>query len=221
MQSPILPILALLPLAAAILLLFLPAAKRNLIRGIALGTSIVTLILSVIVFFAYDTTVAGYQFDFKFDWLPALGIGFHMGVDGIGAAMELMAGLVVFSGVMVSWNIEDRPREFFSFLLFLASSVFGVFGSLDLFQLFIFFELAVFPKYLMIVMWGYPKTKEYGGMKLTLTCSLVQWLRWWVCSRCISHPGCTRLIWLPLRKPVLGSSSSAFGSPLSSSVLVC
>lgn len=168
MQSPILPILALLPLAAAILLLFLPAAKRNLIRGIALGTSIVTLILSVIVFFAYDTTVAGYQFDFKFDWLPALGIGFHMGVDGIGAAMELMAGLVVFSGVMVSWNIEDRPREFFSFLLFLASSVFGVFGSLDLFHLFIFFELAVFPKYLMIVMWGYPKTKEYGGMKLTL-----------------------------------------------------
>ena len=168
MQSPILPILALLPLAAAILLLFLPAAKRNLIRGIALGTSIVTLILSVIVFFAYDTTVAGYQFDFKIDWLPALGIGFHMGVDGIGAAMELMAGLVVFSGVMVSWNIEDRPREFFSFLLFLASSVFGVFGSLDLFQLFIFFELAVFPKYLMIVMWGYPKTKEYGGMKLTL-----------------------------------------------------
>ena len=168
MQSPILPILALLPLAAAILLLFLPAGKRNLIRGIALGTSIVTLILSVIVFFAYDTVVAGYQFDFKFDWLPALGISFHMGVDGIGAAMELMAGLVVFSGVMVSWNIEDRPREFFSFLLFLASSVFGVFGSLDLFQLFIFFELAIFPKYLMIVMWGYPKTREYGGMKLTL-----------------------------------------------------
>ena len=168
MQSPILPILALLPLAAAILLLFLPAGKRNLIRGIALGTSIVTLVLSFIVFFAFDSAKGGFQFDISAEWLPVLGIGFHMGVDGIGAAMTLMAGLVVFSGVMVSWRVEDRPREFFAFLLFLASSVFGVFASLDLFQLFIFFELAVFPKYLMIVMWGYPKTKEYGGMKLTL-----------------------------------------------------
>ena len=168
MQNPILSILALLPLAAAILLLFLPAVKRNLIRGIALGTSIITLILSLIIFFGYDTTLGGYQFVVKTDWLPALGISFHLGVDGIGAAMELMAGLVVFSGVMVSWHIDDRPREFFSFLLFLASSVFGVFASLDLFQLFIFFELAIFPKYLMIVIWGSPKTKEYGGMKLTL-----------------------------------------------------
>ena len=168
MLSPILPILALLPLAAALLLLFLPAGKRNVIRGIALGTSIVTLVLSIIVFFSYDAVAGGYQFQISADWLPALGIGFHMGVDGIGAAMVLMAGLVVFSGVMISWRVEDRPREFFAFLLFLASSVFGVFASLDLFQLFIFFELAVFPKYLMIVMWGYPKTKEYGGMKLTL-----------------------------------------------------
>ena len=168
MQIPYLSFLAFLPLAAAIVILFLPAGKRNLIRGIALATSIVTLILSVIVFFSYDTQNAGYQFQIQLDWLPALGISFHMGVDGIGAAMELMAGLVVLSGVMVSWRIEDRPREFFAFLLFLASSVFGVFASLDLFQLFVFFELAVFPKYLMIVMWGYPKTKEYGGMKLTL-----------------------------------------------------
>jgi len=68
-------------------------------------------------------------------------------------AMELMAGLVVISGVLVSWRVEDRPREFFAFLMFLAASVFGVFASLDLFQLFFFFELAIFPKYLMIVIW--------------------------------------------------------------------
>jgi NADH-quinone oxidoreductase subunit M len=168
MQIPLLSILTLTPIAAGILLLLLPAGKRDLIRGIALGTSIFTLILSAVVFFAYDTVSAGYQFIEKLDWLPALGISYHMGVDGIGAAMELMAGLVVFSGVMVSWRVEDRPREFFAFLLFLAASVFGVFASLDLFQLFFFFELAVFPKYLMIVMWGYPKTREYGAMKLTL-----------------------------------------------------
>jgi NADH-quinone oxidoreductase subunit M len=80
----------------------------------------------------------------------------------------LLAALVVTFGVMVSWNVEDRPREFFSFLMFLGTSVLGVFSSLDLFQLFFFFELAVFPKYLMIAMWGSPKTRDYGAMKLTL-----------------------------------------------------
>ena len=168
MKIPYLSILTLAPIAAGILLLLLPAVKRGLVRGIALGTSIITLLISVIVFFTYDTVSAGYQFIEKMHWLPALGISYHMGVDGISAAMELMAGLVVFSGVMVSWRVEDRPREFFAFLMFLAASVFGVFASLDLFQLFFFFELAVFPKYLMIVMWGSPKTREYGGMKLTL-----------------------------------------------------
>lgn len=168
MQIPLLSLLTITPIAAGVLLLLLPAVKRNLIRGIALGTAVFTLIISVIIFFTYDTAAGGYQFVEKLDWLPALGISYHMGVDGIGAAMQLMAGLIVFSGVMVSWGVEDRPREFFAFLLFLAASVFGVFASLDLFQLFFFFELAVFPKYLMIVMWGHPKTREYGAMKLTL-----------------------------------------------------
>ena len=100
--------------------------------------------------------------------MPALGISYQVGVDGIGVPMVLLAGVIVFCGVLISWNIEDRPREFFSFLMFLATSVFGVFTALDLFQLFFFFEIAVFPKYLMIVVWGSPKTREYGGMKLTL-----------------------------------------------------
>jgi len=168
MQISLLSLLTLTPIAAGIVLLLLPAGKRGLVRGIALGTSVFTLAISAIVFFAYDTTAAGYQFIERLNWLPTLGISYHMGVDGIGAAMELMAGIIVFSGVMVSWRVQDRPREFFAFLLFLAASVFGVFASLDLFQLFFFFELAVFPKYLMIVMWGSPKTREYGGMKLTL-----------------------------------------------------
>lgn len=168
MHIPLLSILVLLPLAVGIVLLLLPAHKGGLIRGLALAASMVTLGVSLVIFFTYDTSTAGYQFVERLDWLPVLGISYHMGVDGIGAAMELMAGLVVFSGVMVSWKITERPREFFAFLLFLAASVFGVFASLNLFQLFFFFELAVFPKYLMIVMWGYPKTREYGGMKLTL-----------------------------------------------------
>ena len=101
-------------------------------------------------------------------WLPGLGISYFLGVDGISAPLMLLGALVVTFGVMVSWNVEDRPREFFAFLMFLGTSVLGVFSSLDMFQLFFFFELAVFPKYLMIAMWGSPKTRDYGAMKLTL-----------------------------------------------------
>jgi NADH-quinone oxidoreductase subunit M len=168
MTFPFLSVLILLPLLAGVILLLLPAGKRGLIRGIALGVSLITFAISVYLFAAYDKVEAGYQFVEQMQWLPALGISYHVGVDGFSLPLELLAGIVVLCGVMVSWKVEDRPREFFAFIMFLASSVFGVFASLDLFLLFFFFELAVFPKYLMIVMWGSPKTKEYGGMKLTL-----------------------------------------------------
>ncbi len=68
----------------------------------------------------------------------------------------------------MSAGIQDRPREFFAFLFILASGVFGVFVSLDLFMLFFFYEIAVFPMYLLIVIWGWVKTREYAAMKLTL-----------------------------------------------------
>ncbi|PKN89516.1 MAG: NADH-quinone oxidoreductase subunit M, partial [Chloroflexi bacterium HGW-Chloroflexi-7] len=168
MTFPFLSVLILLPLFAGVVLLLLPAGKRGLIRSIALGVSLVTFVISVYLFAAYDKVAAGYQFVEQMQWLPALGISYHLGVDGFSLPLELLAGIVVLCGVMVSWKVEDRAREFFAFIMFLASSVFGVFASLDLFVLFFFFELAVFPKYLMIVMWGSPKTKEYGGMKLTL-----------------------------------------------------
>ena len=168
MTFPFLSVLILLPLLAGVVLLLLPAGKRGLIRGIALGVSLITFVISVYLFAAYDKAAAGYQFVEQMQWVPALGISYHLGIDGFSLPLELLAGIVVLCGVMVSCKVEYRPREFFAFIMFLASSVFGVFASLDLFVLFFFFELAVFPKYLMIVMCGSPKTKEYGGMKLTL-----------------------------------------------------
>lgn len=168
MQIPWLSILILLPLVTGIVLLAIPAKKLHLIRWLSLASALVTFLISVGLFLSYDKSTAGYQFIEKMNWLPALGISYRVGVDGISVVLELMAGIVVLAGVLVTWQTSERAREYFSFLMFLAASVFGVFASLDLFQLFFFFELAVFPKYLMIVMWGSPKTKEYGGMKLTL-----------------------------------------------------
>ncbi|NTU75213.1 MAG: NADH-quinone oxidoreductase subunit M, partial [Anaerolineaceae bacterium] len=145
MQFPFLSLLIFTPLAAAVAILFLPADKKSLIKGISLGGASLVLGLSVYLFAAYDLAAGGYQFQERVPWLPQLGISYHVGLDGISLPLVLMAGLVVFSGVLVSWRVNERPREFFAFFMFLAASVFGVFASLDLFQLFFFFELAVFP----------------------------------------------------------------------------
>jgi NADH-quinone oxidoreductase subunit M len=80
----------------------------------------------------------------------------------------LLTGVVMFTGVLISWGIDDRPREFFAFLFILATGVFGVFVALDLFMLFFFYEIAVFPMFLLIAIWGWKQTREYAAMKLTL-----------------------------------------------------
>ena len=98
-----------------------------------------------------------------------------MGVDGISALMVLLTGIVLFTGVLISWNIEDRAKEFFVLYLLLLAGVFGVFVALDMFFFFFFYELAVMPMYLLIGVWGssstfptFIRTKEYGAMKLML-----------------------------------------------------
>ena len=168
MGFPILSLIIFLPLAAGLIILALPADRKLAIKGIALGAGVVSLVLAVIVYAGYDLAQGGYQFVERMPWLPALGISYYVGVNGMSIPLVLLGALVITAGVMISWRVEDRPREFFSFMMFLGASVQGVFCSLDLFMLFFFYELAVFPKYLMIAIWGSPKTRDYGSMKLTL-----------------------------------------------------
>jgi NADH-quinone oxidoreductase subunit M len=168
MPFPILSVIIFTPLIAGLIILFMPSRFKLAVKVIALAAAALDLALSIWAYAAYDTVKAGYQFIEMFPWFKGLGISYHVGIDGISAPLVLMAGVVVLCGVLISWRVDDRPREFFAFMMFLATSVFGVFVSLDLFMLFFFFELAVFPKYLMIVVWGSPQTREYGAMKLTL-----------------------------------------------------
>ncbi len=168
MQFPILSVIVFTPLVAGMLLLFIPADRKQEARVAALAAGLFTFAMSVWVYFSYDAAAAGYQFVEKYSWLPALGISYHVGVDGISAPLVMLTGLVMFTGVLISWGIDDRPREFFAFLFILATGVFGVFVSLDLFMLFFFYEIAVFPMYLLISIWGWKQTREYAAMKLTL-----------------------------------------------------
>jgi NADH-quinone oxidoreductase subunit M len=100
-------------------------------------------------------------------WFQSLNIHFLTGVDGIAVAMIMLTSVVVFAGIFASWEMEDLSREFFISLIVLATGVFGFFISLDLFTMFMFYELAVIPMYLLIGIWG-SGPKEYSAMKLTL-----------------------------------------------------
>ena len=120
-----------------------PSEKRKR-AAVALAAATFALLLSLWVYIQYLTQhMTGYQFVEQYNWLPALGISLHFGVDGMSAPLVLLTGVVMFTGVLISWGefdekshlsagIQDRPREFFAFLFILASGVFGVFTSLDL-----------------------------------------------------------------------------------------
>jgi len=168
MQFPILSFIVFTPMVAGLLILLIPEERKREVRVAALAAGIIALVLSVWLYFSYDVTAGGYQFVENYPWLPALGISYQVGVDGMNTPLVLLTGVVMFTGVLISWNIDDRPREFFFFLFLLATGVFGVFVALDLFMLIFFYEIAVFPMYLLIAIWGWKVTREYAAMKLTL-----------------------------------------------------
>ncbi len=168
MQFPILSVIVFTPIIAGLLILLIPAERKTEARGAALAAGSFALLLSIWAYFSYDISAGGYQFVEKYSWLPPLGVSYHVGMDGMNAPLVLLTGIVMFTGVLISWGIDDRPREFFAFLFILATGVFGVFVSLDLFMLFFFYEIAVFPMYLLISIWGWKVTREYAAMKLTL-----------------------------------------------------
>lgn len=103
----------------------------------------------------------------KLPWIKSLGIDYYLAADGISVTLVLLTGIAAVVGILFSWNIENRAKEFFAFYLSLIGGVYGVFLSFDLFLLFVFYELAIIPKYLLIAIWG-STNKEYGAMKLAL-----------------------------------------------------
>jgi NADH-quinone oxidoreductase subunit M len=168
MQFPIISVIVFTPAITSLLLFLIPGDRKNEIRVASLAASSFTFLLSIWLYFSYDIVEAGYQFVEKHTWLEELGISYHVGVNGMNTPLVLLTGIVMFTGVLISWRIDDRPREFFAFMFILATGVFGVFVSLDLFMLFFFYEIAVFPMFLLIAIWGWKVTREYAAMKLTL-----------------------------------------------------
>ncbi len=179
MEFPYLSIIALSPIVAAVIILLLPKERGENARMLALAAMILGLMLSVYVYMAYSANlplpgtswpemITNNAFFEEHPWVPSVGINYIVGVDGMSATLVLLTSIVGLGGVLISWSIDDRPREFFAFFMLLVAGVQGVFVAVDAFLLFFFYELAVLPMYVMIVIWGWKQTREYAAMKLTL-----------------------------------------------------
>jgi NADH-quinone oxidoreductase subunit M len=164
---PWLSLIWLSTLIPCVVILFIPDSRRELMRWTGLLFSFISLLLSLLLYAGYDMQQGGFQFVEQLDWMPQLGITYVLGVDGISLPMLVLNGFIIFTGALMSWNIEHRAREYWILLLLLTTGVYGVFVALDIFLLFVFYELAVLPMYLLIGVWGSTR-KEYGAMKLTL-----------------------------------------------------
>ena len=150
--------------AGAIVLLVVP---RSFARWIALVTAVAGFAISLATFFCDDIDLAHFTTVVRVPWVPALGINYHLAVDGISLTLVLVTGLAAISAVLFSWDVTDRANEFFFWLLLVVGGSYGVFLSADLFLLFLFYELVIVPKYFLIAIFG-STNKEYGAMKLTL-----------------------------------------------------
>lgn len=162
--------LIIVPLITSFAILFFRNPKQ--VRVVALAGSAVQLILSLVLFYLYMQernagNTAKMLFEERYSWYSNFNIEFYLGVDGISIAMILLTSFVVLTGILFSWNVEDKAKEFFFLLVFLSVGAYGFFLSLDLFLMFFFLELAVIPKFLLIGIWGSGR-KEYSAMKLVL-----------------------------------------------------
>ena len=143
--------------------------EDRIIRWFAILTTVVTFVLSLIVFLAYDRDVGGVQFIDHLSWLSAETIksSYLLGVDGLSAPLVLLTGLLGLAAAFASRNIRLRVSEYFIWLLLLETAVMGVFVSLDLLLFFVFFEFEVIPMFMLISLWGSGRPR-YSAMKFVL-----------------------------------------------------
>jgi NADH-quinone oxidoreductase subunit M len=164
---PFLSAIMLTCIGGLVVILLIPREQKDLIRWASAVSSGLSLLLSIYLFVAYDRNLGGLQFVEKIPWLKPLGISYFNGADGFNLPLLLLTGIVHFTGVLSMWELEERVKEFFALYFVLVTGVFGFFMSMDLFFLFVWYDVSLFPMYPLIVIWGSTR-REYGAMKLFL-----------------------------------------------------
>jgi NADH-quinone oxidoreductase subunit M len=168
LDFPLLSILLILPVAGAILVALLPRGRDGLVKGAALATTLVVLALSLPLYFNFQTGAPGFQFEEVRAWIPALGINYHVGVDGISLFLVLLTTLLSALAVLSSWRaITEQVKEYMILMLLMETAMLGVFVSLDLFLFYVFWEASLIPMALLIGRWG-GERRVYAAVKFFL-----------------------------------------------------
>jgi NADH-quinone oxidoreductase subunit M len=168
LNFPLLSILLILPVAGAILVALLPRGRESLVKGTALATTLVVLLLSLPLFFTFQTGAPGFQFEEIRTWIPDLNISYHVGVDGISLFLVLLTTLLSALAVLSSWRaITEQVKEYMILMLLMETAMLGVFVSLDLFLFYVFWEASLIPMALLIGRWG-GERRVYAAVKFFL-----------------------------------------------------
>ncbi|MGH8067938.1 MAG: NADH-quinone oxidoreductase subunit M [Candidatus Entotheonellia bacterium] len=163
---PLLSTIIFLPSLGAMLAFLI--ASEELVKRMALLTSTLTFLMALIPFFMFDPSTADMQFFERYDWIPALGISYEVGVDGISLLLIVLTTFLMPLTLLASWNsIHTRTREFMICMLFLESGMVGVFAAIDLFLFYVFWEATLIPMYFLIGVWGGPR-RIYAAVKFFL-----------------------------------------------------
>jgi NADH-quinone oxidoreductase subunit M len=171
---PLLSLTTFLPLAGAAIIFFIArgpdeeVVKKNA-RYMALWTTLVTFFLSLFIWFNFETGTADFQFVERVDWFPALGISYHMGVDGISMMFVLLCTLLMPICILASWDsIQDRVKEYMIAFLILQTMMVGMFCALDYVLFYVFFEGVLIPMFIIIGVWGHGDRRVYAAFKFFL-----------------------------------------------------
>src|SRR3990170_901825 len=153
-----------LPLAGGIFLLFFRNPRA--IKGIALGASLLSAYVSIVALGRFDLH-GGMQLLESYSWIPAVGIAYRVGIDGLSLPLVLLTQLLSVVSIVYSWRVDMRLKEYMFLLLLLQTAMLGVFAALDFFLFYIFWEVTLVPMYFLIGIWGGPR-KEYAAIKFFL-----------------------------------------------------
>src|SRR4029450_3678787 len=155
---PLLTYLVLAPLAVAAAIALISREREALIQRVALVVSLAVFAGTLLLWSRFDASSADFQFVERHAWIPAFGIDYFVGVDGISMFLVVLTGFLTPLALLSSWDsVHHRVKEFSLFMLALESAMIGVFISLDLFLFYIFWDAMLIPMYFLIGIWGYDR----------------------------------------------------------------
>src|SRR6266542_963740 len=157
---PSITVLTFAPLLGGLIVVALNGERKDLARGLALASSLLSLALSILIWKNFDSTSTELQFVERHPWIPTLGIEYFVAVDGISLLLILLSAIVVPMALLASWTVEEKAPLYFSLILFLQAGLFGTFTALNFFHWFIFWELSLIPAFFLIRLWGGPQRQN-------------------------------------------------------------